>query len=158
MHVLIVEDNLINQTVLRRQMVKAGLTADVANNGQEGLTAIHEADRRSHEGTGPAYDVVLMDLEMPVMDGLTAVKHLREAEAEVDEERPQLVIALTGNARQGQIDQAISMGMDDGECRMQTGECGQWTDIGRHEWRVPRRLWRRDRAASMARVQRAHRG
>ena len=70
--------------------------------------------------------MVLMDLEMPgefsrptwltsVMDGLTAVRELRAAEMAGALER-NMVIALTGNARQGQIDQALSAGMDDGEC------------------------------------------
>ncbi|WVW79173.1 hypothetical protein I302_101139 [Kwoniella bestiolae CBS 10118] len=105
-HFLIVEDNIINQTVLKRQIVKAGFTCDVANNGQEALDYIHDPTGKR------VYDVILMDLEMPVMDGLTAIKHIRKAEAE-GTLRPQLVIALTGNARQGQIDQALAAGMDD---------------------------------------------
>lgn len=113
-HVLIVEDNAINQVALHRQLTKAGLRCDTANNGEEALVAVHEANRQSRytEGTLAGYDVILMDLEMPVMDGLTAVRHIREAE-EKGALRPQLVIALTGNARQAQIDQAIEAGMDD---------------------------------------------
>ncbi|WVW79980.1 hypothetical protein I302_101953 [Kwoniella bestiolae CBS 10118] len=117
-HILIVEDNVINQTVLKRQIVKAGLTCDVANNGLEALNLIREAYRQSRRsGTGETrrrkpYDVVLMDLEMPVMDGLTAIKELREAENAGSLNR-NMVIALTGNARQGQIDQALAAGMDD---------------------------------------------
>ncbi|KAK6907214.1 hypothetical protein I203_101204 [Kwoniella mangroviensis CBS 8507] len=122
-HVLIVEDNIINQTVLKRQIVKAGLTCDVANNGQEALNLIREAHRQSRRSNNDnftttntqrkkPYDVVLMDLEMPVMDGLTAIKELREAESAGSLNR-NMVIALTGNARQGQIDQALAAGMDD---------------------------------------------
>lgn len=113
LHILIVEDNIINQTVLKRQILKAGLTCDVANNGQEALIAIHEAHRRSRMDDKKGYDVILMDLEMPVMDGLTAVRHIREAEA-LGTLPPQLVIALTGNAREGQINQAVEAGMDEG--------------------------------------------
>lgn len=119
LHILIVEDNIINQTVLKRQIIKAGLTCDVANNGLEALNLIREADRQSRRTGGVGqrkrlYSVVLMDLEMPVMDGLTAIRELREAEEKGVLKR-NMVIALTGNARQGQIDQAMAAGMDDGE-------------------------------------------
>ena len=115
LHVLIVEDNIINQTVLKRQILKAGLTCDVANHGGEALSKIHEAHRHAKLGDHRAlYDVILMDLEMPVMDGLTALARIREAEADGIFTK-QLVIALTGNARQGQIDQALKAGMNDGE-------------------------------------------
>lgn len=115
LHILIVEDNIINQTVLKRQLLKSHFTCDVANDGQEALIALHEAHRQSRYGSGPRpYDVVLMDLEMPVMDGFTAIRHIRSAEA-TGALSPQLVIALTGNARQGQVEQALAAGMDDGE-------------------------------------------
>jgi CheY-like chemotaxis protein len=117
LRLLIVEDNIINQTVLKRQLVKAGFVCDTANDGQEALVRIHEANRECrHDTPGQlgGYDIVLMDLEMPVMDGLTAIRHIRDAERR-GILRPQLVIALTGNARQGQIDQARAAGMDDGE-------------------------------------------
>ncbi|WVQ79030.1 hypothetical protein IAT38_001122 [Cryptococcus sp. DSM 104549] len=114
-HILIVEDNIINQTVLKRQLVKAGLTCDVANNGLEALNLIREAHRqarRDRPNRKRLYDVVVMDLEMPVMDGLTAIEEIRQSEAAGTLGR-NMVIALTGNARQGQIDQAMAAGMDD---------------------------------------------
>lgn len=116
LNVLIVEDNIISQTVLKRQMLKAGLECRVANNGEEALAALHTNKQESlqRQGGGGSFDVILMDLEMPVMDGLTAVRHIREMEKTGTLPR-QLVIALTGNARQGQIDQALEAGMDDGE-------------------------------------------
>ncbi|WVR03013.1 hypothetical protein IAU60_000002 [Kwoniella sp. DSM 27419] len=69
LHLLVVEDNIINQTVLKRQIIKAGLTCDVANNGQEALDQLNEAHRQSllPNPAKRAYDVVLMDLEMPVV-------------------------------------------------------------------------------------------
>lgn len=123
LHVLIVEDNIINQTVLKRQLLKAKFTCDVADDGQAALIAIHEAHRKSRHGDKETYDVILMDLEMPIMDGLTAVRHIREAEASAAL-HPQLVIALTGNARQGQLEQALAAGMDDG--RYTTWALADW--------------------------------
>ncbi|KAL7418688.1 hypothetical protein Q5752_006371 [Cryptotrichosporon argae] len=112
-HLLIVEDNDINRTVLKRQIEKAGWTCDVAVDGQQALQRIsdvHDGRHRVPSGRN-SYDAILMDLEMPVMDGLTAIKHIREAEAAGSQER-QLVIALTGNARQQQVDTALQAGMD----------------------------------------------
>ncbi|CED83965.1 response regulator receiver sensor signal transduction histidine kinase [Phaffia rhodozyma] len=106
--VLIVEDNLINQKVLRRQLVKAQLMADVADNGQIGIDLIMAA-----AALGFQYSVILMDLEMPVMDGLTAIRKIREMEASGELAQRNTVYALTGNARQGQIEQALQMGMDE---------------------------------------------
>jgi len=114
-HVLIVEDNLINQTVLMRQLRHVGLTCEVASNGLEALEkirAVSRTDLDASEERGQPFDCVLMDLEMPVMDGLTAVRHIREEEAQ-GKLSLNLVIALTGNARQGQIDEAIASGMDE---------------------------------------------
>lgn len=102
LHILVVEDNPINQKVLQRQLVKAGLTCATADNGQQALDAVFAS----------TFDAILMDLEMPVMDGLTALRHIREAEAD-GRLAVQLVIALTGNAREGQIAEARAKGMDD---------------------------------------------
>jgi CheY-like chemotaxis protein len=119
LNVLVVEDNMINRNILKRQIIKAGLTCDLASNGLEALNHIHEADRQAKRGGVPSkkvYDCVIMDLEMPTMDGLTAVRAIRAGEAAGTLQR-NMVIALTGNARQGQIEQAFEAGMDDGESR-----------------------------------------
>lgn len=109
MRVLIVEDNVINQKVLDRQLRKAGITADIASDGAEAIERI--IDKAT---LGAPYSCVLLDINMPVMDGLTAIRKIRELEVEGDVLRTRTpVFALTGNARQGQIDGALEAGMDD---------------------------------------------
>jgi hypothetical protein len=70
LHVLLVEDNLINQKVLGKQLKKAGLQVEVANHGLEALDTLAKQ----------SFDVVLMDLEMPVLDGLGAMRQIRNRE------------------------------------------------------------------------------
>ncbi|KAF2707300.1 hypothetical protein K504DRAFT_384535 [Pleomassaria siparia CBS 279.74] len=106
--VLLVEDNVINQTVLGRQLKKAGCVVDVANHGLEALEFL---DRKN-------FDVVLMDLEMPVLNGIDAMKEVRKREQEgmgllgerVGARLP--IIAVTANVRQEQIDTALAAGAD----------------------------------------------
>jgi len=111
LHVLITEDNKINQTVLARQMKRAGFTFTLASNGLEAIQAIEKVD-----DVGPtlgAYDVVLMDLEMPVMDGFTATREIRTKEADKTLRNRSFIIALTGNARHEQVQAARDAGVDD---------------------------------------------
>ena len=70
---LLVEDNEINQQVAKEILEGAGLNVTLANNGQEGVNAVKESN----------YDAVLMDVQMPVMDGYTATCKIREWETEV---------------------------------------------------------------------------
>ncbi|BEJ14043.1 hypothetical protein CspHIS471_0312170 [Cutaneotrichosporon sp. HIS471] len=157
-HILVVEDNIINRTVLVRQLQHVGLTVESASNGLEALERLRVSQRprerangstsatpshsasgsanpsRTHTPTGVAtspggkemrrnvssiskdakaigrpkrFDCVLMDLEMPVMDGYTSVRLLR-----ADESKgllvPTNVVALTGNARQAQVPEAMA--------------------------------------------------
>jgi PAS domain S-box-containing protein len=100
LNVLLVEDNIINQQVLCKQLRKAGCIVEVANHGQEALNSL---ERRG-------FDVVLMDLEMPVMDGLTAMQEIRKRQKvnKLPEQLP--IIAVTANVRQEQIDTALEAG------------------------------------------------
>jgi CheY-like chemotaxis protein len=105
-HVLLVEDNLINQKVLSKQLAKAGCSVIVANHGVEALEQLQKTtmwDPAGRVGPGINIDVVLMDVEMPVMDGLTCTKKIRELERQGTLLRRLNVVAITANARAEQI-------------------------------------------------------
>ena len=99
--ILVVEDNLINQKVALRILAKIGHRADVASDGEQALAAL---ERRR-------YDVVLMDCQMPVLDGFGATARLREREAGADRRTP--IVAMTANALAGDRQRCIDAGMDD---------------------------------------------
>jgi len=112
--ILVVEDNLVNQKILAKQLVKLGFDVHVANHGQEVLDWIAKTKYwKPNNGQGADLDVVLMDVEMPVMDGLTAMRNIRTLERRgiVTEHIP--VIAVSANARTEQVQQALNAGMDD---------------------------------------------
>ncbi|KAL1741276.1 histidine kinase [Schizophyllum fasciatum] len=110
--VLVVEDNAVNQRLLRRQLEKAGFSVDTASHGLQALQLLEE---HATEQTKPSYpSVVLMDLEMPVMDGLEATSRIRAMENAGQLPTPKTpIFAITGNARQGQVDAALAVGMDE---------------------------------------------
>jgi len=97
-HVLVVEDNIVNQKVAARFLERLGCTVRVAEDGEEGVKACL-AER---------FDIVLMDLQMPVMDGLTATQRIRESE----QGRRTPIIALTANAMRGDQERCENAGMD----------------------------------------------
>lgn len=96
---LLVEDNPINQKVALRFLAKEGLKADVANNGQEALDLF----------AAQPYDIVLMDIQMPVMDGVTATENLRRI---YGKEHP-YIIAVTANATPADRQRCMEAGMND---------------------------------------------
>jgi signal transduction histidine kinase/DNA-binding response OmpR family regulator len=98
LRILLTEDNVVNQKVGTRMLERLGYRADVASNGLEALDAL--ACR--------AYDVVLMDVQMPEMDGLAATREIRARYGA----RPR-IIALTGNALEGDRARCVEAGMDD---------------------------------------------
>lgn len=100
LRILLAEDVVVNQKVALLILKQLGYDADVANNGLEVLAAL----RRQ------SYDVVLMDVQMPEMDGLTAARQIQESESL--EARP-YIIALTANAMQGDREKCLEVGMQD---------------------------------------------
>jgi CheY-like chemotaxis protein len=99
LHILLAEDNTINQKLALNMLQRLGYRADVAGNGAEVLQAV----ARQH------YDVVLMDVQMPVMDGMEATRQLTSI---YGASRPR-VIALTANALVEDRDMCLRAGMDD---------------------------------------------
>jgi len=101
-HALLVEDNPVNRQVAQRLLTLLGLSFAVAENGKEALEQL-ERD---------AFDVVLLDCQMPVMDGYTAVRILRQNET-AKSSRHMPVIAMTANAMAGDREKCLRAGMDD---------------------------------------------
>ncbi|KAJ3485508.1 hypothetical protein NLG97_g6801 [Lecanicillium saksenae] len=112
--VLIVEDNIVNQKVLQRQLVNCGNTTFVANHGQEALETLQKSRFwAGKEGDGVDISVILMDLEMPVMDGVTCARRIRELERDGTITKHIPIIAVTAYARPEQIANAKAAGIDD---------------------------------------------
>lgn len=105
------EDNLVNQRVLDKQLTKAGHSVTLANHGREALEHLKATKVWKGNEDAKDLDVVLMDLEMPVMDGLTATHHIRGLEANGDVQCHVPIIAVTANARKEQIETCLQAGM-----------------------------------------------
>jgi len=101
LRVLAAEDNAVNQLVLKTLLHQMGVDPHVVDNGQQALEAWETGD----------WDVILMDIQMPVMDGLTATAAIRNREADTGRTRTPIV-ALTANAMAHQVEQYILAGMD----------------------------------------------
>lgn len=99
------------EKVLGKQLQKAGCTVHVANHGQEALDFIERSNLWKHTTGGEIVDVVLMDLEMPIMDGLTCARKIRELQAQGTLIRHVPIIAVTANARKEQIETSMAAGM-----------------------------------------------
>ncbi len=99
--ILLVEDNLVNQKIVNLSLSKSVKKIDIANNGQEAIEQYNAND----------YDIILMDVKMPVMDGITATKKIREMEIDKDHSTP--IIAITANALTGDKEKCITAGMDE---------------------------------------------
>ncbi|GAB7350822.1 hypothetical protein MBLNU459_g1357t1 [Dothideomycetes sp. NU459] len=114
LHVLIVEDNLVNQKVLSKQLRKLGCNVDVADHGGHALDYIEKSRLwNGNQQTGKELTIILMDLEMPVMGGLACVERIRQFERDGDIVVHIPVIAVTANVRSELVVTAKQSGMDD---------------------------------------------
>ncbi|MDR3042710.1 MAG: PAS domain S-box protein [Desulfovibrio sp.] len=102
LHVLLVEDDAVNQLAVRRMLEKSGMTVTLATDGQQALDALHH-------GT---FDCVVMDVQMPVMDGLTATRAIRTDPA-LAARAAIPVVAMTAHAMVGDRESFLDAGMDD---------------------------------------------
>lgn len=102
-HVLLVEDNPVNQVVAKKMLEKLGVSFEVANNGQEAVDRL----QKEHQ-----FNLVLMDCQMPMMDGYAATGEVRKREQQ-DALAHLTVIAMTANAMEGDREKCIAAGMDD---------------------------------------------
>ncbi|MBI3416189.1 MAG: response regulator [Verrucomicrobia bacterium] len=103
LNVLVVDDNPINQKVATQLLQQLGYAVKLAGNGQEALQAA-ERDR---------FDLIFMDVQMPVMDGLEATRRIRKLPSVKSASRRLIIIAMTANAMAGDREQCLLAGMDD---------------------------------------------
>ena len=97
--ILLVEDNALNQEVASELLTQAGMAVDIAENGAVALAKVQSAD----------YDLVLMDMQMPVMDGLTATAEIRKLPGM----RDLPIVAMTANAMQQDYERCVAAGIND---------------------------------------------
>ena len=107
LHLLLADDNVVNQKVALRLFDQMGYRIDIAGDGLEAIQALE----RKH------YNIVFMDVQMPEMDGLEATRRIRELEKELAQgpnpKPPTIIIAMTANAMTGDREKCIKAGMDD---------------------------------------------
>lgn len=97
--ILVVEDNLINQKIAQKMLHKLGISIAIANNGKEAVDMISSGEQK--------FDLIFMDVQMPIMNGLDATKELRRRDVNIP------IIAMTANAMKGDRDVCIEAGMND---------------------------------------------
>lgn len=107
LRVLVAEDNRVNQKVARMQLAKLGCLCEIADHGRAAVEAVQRAE----------WDVVLMDCQMPELDGFEATRRIRAWEAECaatqGSVKPRYIIAMTANAMIGDREECLAAGMDD---------------------------------------------
>ena len=101
--ILLVEDNIINQKVAMAHFSNIELDVSLAKNGQEAVDMYKKNN----------YDLIFMDIQMPIMDGYEATKQIRKYESSHPEHHKTVIIAMTANALKGEKEKCISLGMND---------------------------------------------
>ena len=109
-HVLLAEDNIINQKIVFRKLETHGFNVTTANNGREAVDRMREAPKQSSGARG-AFDIILMDQEMPIMDGNTAAREIRKLEKDGQVDHVP-ILGVTANARDDQQSEMLEHGMD----------------------------------------------
>jgi CheY-like chemotaxis protein len=102
LNILLAEDNLINQKIASFTFARMGIKIDIASNGKEAVEMFHHK----------RYDIILMDLQMPIMDGMEATRQIRIVEKEKQADRPVYIIALTANVLSDKKEECMMAGMD----------------------------------------------
>lgn len=100
---LLVEDNVLNQKLIYLTLSKYGFKIDIANNGREALKLLEDKK----------YDIILMDLMMPVMDGLETTRQIRKNEKKSGSVNRNIIIGLTANTYDSDRDRCIKEDMDE---------------------------------------------
>ncbi len=104
LYILLAEDNEINQKIIQYILTNAGYRVDIAMNGQEAIDLYHKNN----------YDLVLMDVQMPVLDGYEATAHIRDMESTILNSNIHIpIVALTANAMKGDREKCLDAGMDE---------------------------------------------
>ncbi len=101
--ILLVEDNPVNQMVAQKMLERIGLKATLANNGVEALQCLDEQ----------SFDLVLMDCQMPEMDGFDATREIRKLDLKTPQQQRLPIIAMTANVMSGDRERCLETGMDD---------------------------------------------
>jgi CheY-like chemotaxis protein len=101
LRLLVAEDNKINRMVVKKMIEKMGHQVETVQNGEEALAKMEE----------DAFDIVLMDVSMPVLDGIEATRKIRQKEKQEGRHTP--IIALTAHAMDDDRERFLSAGMDD---------------------------------------------
>ncbi|PRP79391.1 serine/threonine kinase with two-component sensor domain [Planoprotostelium fungivorum] len=105
--ILVVDDNIINQKILKKILEGQGWDVDVADNGSVAVSMFLKSREE-----GNKYDVITMDIEMPVMDGIQSTQRIRKIEQDLNTTRPIIIIGVSANTRDVHEKKAIGCGMD----------------------------------------------